>query len=241
MAHSNAVYEPSMEEIVASIRRIIENNDQDIDVSDSVNTKSQELRENADERDYISKDSKNSSNLFSEKGYLLGDSNTDNTKEVLSLSDVAARVRSEVQNNNFYGRQPASADASKIDMKPFSDDLVEHNKVNDTSLGDFIPSDSDLLATRADGSLADNIGLSNNRNDKEENMLISPDTDNRVSYSFDQLVKALRESDSHSLDQISADLLRPMLREWLDDNLPSMVEKLIREEIARIARGSTRR
>ncbi|WP_408612118.1 PopZ family protein [Candidatus Liberibacter brunswickensis] len=72
-------------------------------------------------------------------------------------------------------------------------------------------------------------------------MLISSDIGDKVSASFDQLVKALKESGSRSLDQISIDLLRPMLREWLDDNLPGIVERLVREEIERIARGPVRR
>ena len=39
-----------------------------------------------------------------------------------------------------------------------------------------------------------------------------------------------------SLEGLTRELLRPMLSEWLDANLPSMVETLVKEEIARIAR-----
>lgn len=38
-----------------------------------------------------------------------------------------------------------------------------------------------------------------------------------------------------SLEGLTRDLLRPMLAEWLDRNLPGMVEKLVKAEIARIA------
>lgn len=38
-----------------------------------------------------------------------------------------------------------------------------------------------------------------------------------------------------SLEELTRDLLRPMLAQWLDDNLPGMVERLVRDEIARIA------
>ena len=49
----------------------------------------------------------------------------------------------------------------------------------------------------------------------------------------------------HALSEpgISAELvhvmdgLRPMLKEWLDDNLPGIVERLVRAEIERVARG----
>jgi cell pole-organizing protein PopZ len=32
-------------------------------------------------------------------------------------------------------------------------------------------------------------------------------------------------------------MLRPMLKQWLDDNLPAVVERLVRAEIERVARG----
>jgi cell pole-organizing protein PopZ len=33
------------------------------------------------------------------------------------------------------------------------------------------------------------------------------------------------------------EILRPMLKTWLDDNLPGIVERLVRLEIERMARG----
>ncbi|TNE43297.1 MAG: DUF2497 domain-containing protein [Sphingomonadales bacterium] len=38
-----------------------------------------------------------------------------------------------------------------------------------------------------------------------------------------------------SLEGLTRELLRPMLAEWLDANLPGMVEKMVQAEIARIA------
>jgi cell pole-organizing protein PopZ len=38
------------------------------------------------------------------------------------------------------------------------------------------------------------------------------------------------------LQDVAQHLLRPMLKQWLDDNLPQLVEKLVREEIERVAR-----
>jgi uncharacterized protein len=38
-----------------------------------------------------------------------------------------------------------------------------------------------------------------------------------------------------SLEGLTRDLLRPMLADWLDKNLPAMVERMVQAEIARIA------
>ena len=36
---------------------------------------------------------------------------------------------------------------------------------------------------------------------------------------------------------MTREILRPMLKSWLDENLPSLVERLVRAEIQRVARG----
>ncbi len=65
----------------------------------------------------------------------------------------------------------------------------------------------------------------------------SPTDDDSVAGSFDELIRAL--SGDKPLDSMpwSRTMLRPMLKTWLDDNLPLMVERLVREEIDRVSRG----
>ena len=40
-----------------------------------------------------------------------------------------------------------------------------------------------------------------------------------------------------TVESMIRDMLRPMLKEWLDENLPSLVESMVEKEIARISRG----
>ncbi len=64
--------------------------------------------------------------------------------------------------------------------------------------------------------------------------LMSPSSGGAVSGSFDRLKRS-------ALDDVEATteaILRPLLREWLDENLPTLVERLVREEIERVARGT---
>ena len=42
------------------------------------------------------------------------------------------------------------------------------------------------------------------------------------------------------LEETAAEILRPMLRQWLDAHLPSIVERLVREEIERVSRRGGR-
>lgn len=46
--------------------------------------------------------------------------------------------------------------------------------------------------------------------------------------------------DAKTLEGLVAELLRPMLKQWLDTHLPSMVETLVREEIQRVQSGGRR-
>ena len=39
-----------------------------------------------------------------------------------------------------------------------------------------------------------------------------------------------------SLEDLAREMLRGMLKQWLDENLPGLVERLVREEIERVAR-----
>ena len=40
-----------------------------------------------------------------------------------------------------------------------------------------------------------------------------------------------------TLEDAVRETLRPMLKSWLDENLPRVVERMIEEEIERVARG----
>jgi uncharacterized protein len=68
--------------------------------------------------------------------------------------------------------------------------------------------------------------------------LISPDTAAAANSAFNQLAESLmtRAMGERSVEQMTQELLRGMLKQWLDDNLPEMVERLVREEIERVAR-----
>jgi hypothetical protein len=70
--------------------------------------------------------------------------------------------------------------------------------------------------------------------------LLSEAAGEQVARSFGALVAAIDGTERRSLDEIAQEMLRPMLQDWLDDNLPTLVERLVREEIERVARGPRR-
>lgn len=67
--------------------------------------------------------------------------------------------------------------------------------------------------------------------------LVSKQTDESVGQAFHLLAHTVLANNARTLEDLVADMLRPMLKAWLDDNLPGMVERLVRAEIERVARG----
>ena len=67
--------------------------------------------------------------------------------------------------------------------------------------------------------------------------LLSDQTSSAVQSAFGQLANTVLSSNARTLEDLVKDMLKPMLKSWLDDNLPVMVERLVRAEIERVARG----
>jgi cell pole-organizing protein PopZ len=70
-----------------------------------------------------------------------------------------------------------------------------------------------------------------------EEPLLSPQATEAAALSFGALSAGLAVRSAELADGMVRDMLRPMLKQWLDDNLPAIVERLVRDEIQRVARG----
>ena len=70
--------------------------------------------------------------------------------------------------------------------------------------------------------------------------LVSAESASSVASHFQALAASMIINDSGLLQKYAQEMLRPMLKQWLDDNLPVIVERLVRAEIERVARGGRR-
>jgi cell pole-organizing protein PopZ len=67
--------------------------------------------------------------------------------------------------------------------------------------------------------------------------LISNSTSAAVDSAFNTLAHTVLVQNARTLEDLVREMLRPLLKTWLDDNLPGMVERLVRAEIERVSRG----
>jgi cell pole-organizing protein PopZ len=70
-----------------------------------------------------------------------------------------------------------------------------------------------------------------------EDGLISAATTAAVDSAFNSLAQTVLVQNGPTLEDLVRQMLRPMLKTWLDNNLPSLVERLVRAEIERVSRG----
>ena len=73
--------------------------------------------------------------------------------------------------------------------------------------------------------------------DSAKARLISPMAGATVNQAFSMLSHTVLSANARTLEDLVKEMLRPMLKDWLDANLPGMVERLVRAEIDRIAGG----
>jgi uncharacterized protein len=73
--------------------------------------------------------------------------------------------------------------------------------------------------------------------ERSSSQLLSNATSAAVDSAFNTLAQTVLVQNARTLEDLVREMLRPMLKAWLDDNLPGMVERLVRAEIERVSRG----
>ena len=58
-----------------------------------------------------------------------------------------------------------------------------------------------------------------------------------VDSAFNTLAHTVLGNNARTLEDLVKEMLRPMLKSWLDDNLPGLVERIVKSEIERVSRG----
>ncbi|BAM89918.1 hypothetical protein S58_39290 [Bradyrhizobium oligotrophicum S58] len=67
--------------------------------------------------------------------------------------------------------------------------------------------------------------------------ILAPTTVNAVESAFNALANTVLSNNARTLEDLVKEMLRPMLKSWLDDNLPALVERIVKAEIERVSRG----
>jgi cell pole-organizing protein PopZ len=71
---------------------------------------------------------------------------------------------------------------------------------------------------------------------EQRGQLISREVKNAVHAAFSALEQSVLVNNSRTLEDLLREMLQPALKAWLEDNLPGMVERLVRGEIEQISK-----
>ena len=134
-----------------------------------------------------------------------------------------------------------------------SPDPVEVGHHLDLEGDDELAYDDSLVSKRGNGNVLDRDALLRDLDEeirdleqeksRRRNLTAAPDalfsasTDHSVTAAFNALAATRLADNSEELLGIAREMIRPLLKAWIDDNMPSMVERMIRAEIERVARG----
>ncbi|NVD41239.1 DUF2497 domain-containing protein [Ensifer sp. HO-A22] len=276
MAQLNVAREPSMDEILASIRKIIESNEPgqidfssqdhyEDDASDEIElTIDSEIEAAAfggrDESLQASKPATPSTAI--EVAVIPSEAHSNIAQPPLSLADVAARVRaaSERHTVGYMAKAPVNEEPPRnvqdspvitsrmaaVSAPPAPAGRLSVSEAQQPS-SESVVVETPVAAPKVEEPVAVAVSAGPVALVAEEPVvgksapaIISAEVGRQVAQSFDNLAQAVDLSTRRSYDEIAEEMLRPMLQEWLDDNLPTLVERLVREEIERVARGPRR-
>jgi uncharacterized protein len=137
---------------------------------------------------------------------------------------------------------PESATAAHPDsFAPRREDYQAHDRDTDAdelraSIRD-LPEEPQPIPSAPESRAGRSPALAHDPEERQSTRLISASTDASVASSFQSLATSMFLRDPDLIARTAREMLRPMLKQWLDDNLPVMVERLVRAEIERVARG----
>ena len=202
---SDTEQEPSMEEILASIRRIISDDDKEMEAAAQENEDVPELKD-----ELVEEEVEAMPEPEPEPEPVAAEVDEDDDDDILDLTDMEA---------------------------PDPEPLFEEQAYKEAEPVPIAPPVSPTPPPQPVASTPPPVNL------------VSPPQAGEASGSFEKLTDKLNEDYSElpigngavTLEGLTRELVRPMLKEWLDQHLPMTVERLVREEIERLVMQSQRR
>lgn len=210
-----------MEEILASIRRAI---DEDAGADERGTGRLETRRDNVAKED---------------------DSTRHASPDVMTLSRTAAAAEDSINTRSGHSGGVVTS------MTPRQDPMLR-GTMSEVGGPDRVPEAGHSLRPKGTGKLQEKDAMAERDIDTssrpkepdpaQADRLVSEETENAVNAAFDRLAPAMTSKGgrSQTLEDVVKEIMRPAIRKWLDDNLPTIVERMVGEEIERLARRRPR-
>lgn len=262
MAQAKQADEPSMEEILASIRRII--SDEDEQATDGATTGSAGLTTDSEsEASDVMGDSAEMSQDDLDKLFDMDDSDVGGVDEEQAADDDMAAAMAAAEEDDSPAEEEDDVLELTEDFAVAEDDDLGMDMVGNDDVAfveepveEMSPSMEDDLAgfdmpeeepepapapvAEAPAPVQASIKTKPIPDDlpdvDSESPLTSNNTGDAVHAAFDNLSNLFVGGQPQTMEELVREMLRPMLKAWLDENLPGMVETMVKKEIERVTR-----
>jgi cell pole-organizing protein PopZ len=227
MAQAAKTQEPSMEEILASIRRIIAEDDADKSVqrpaeparfeqaADTPASSVGDARDDGETHSAPSGVAPPHEPRLSPTDAPAGAPRASRSSTILDLTQSMVSPAA-------HPTEPASGSSRVLEASSRPDPFEAHDARFDGA-----------GAPESPAGVAQSAALRG----EQPGGLISSATSAAVDSAFNALAETVLVQNARTLEDLVREMLRPMLKVWLDDNLPGLVERLVRAEIERVSRG----
>ncbi len=225
-----AANEPSMDEILSSIRQIIADDDvaTENEAPPAVSKPVSEPAETAVPSFDAFTSEETSEEIGATKPDTGAQAETNEEPLALSLDQVV--------------------EGDEVPETDFKDDLPEGETEAEEDVNYGVPDDVAFVTTEGgytDSEIAGiDAGLTGSATMPDPNLsgalaehLLDSTTQAAASHAFARLGALGLGAEGQTIEGVVRELLRPMLKSWLDENLPSVVERLVEREIERVSRG----
>ncbi|WP_181706954.1 PopZ family protein [Chthonobacter rhizosphaerae] len=249
MAKANTSQEPSMEEILASIRRIISDETPPPPPPPAAPAKAAAKPEPAPET--VSEDDLDK--LFSQEDdsdepvldldpevededvlELVPDEPSSADDDPLELVEGLMPDEAELSFVDPAAKdEPAEPDTAGAEEDPFADAMVPEPEPEPVVAAAPPPPPKPAAKVRPEPAPV----IEADEPMTLDEPLVSRRTTESVNAAFGSLSHTILSNNAKTLDDLVKEMLRPMLKVWLDENLPGIVERLVRAEIERVSRG----
>ena len=158
-----------------------------------------------------------------------------------SVEEILESIKKVIARDNRAGAMEARrrrASETEADDTPEPVDAEEAEEVLELDAASMVDEPRDAFE-----DLGDRDGYSDDDDDGDGDALLGTAVRNAMRDNLATLAMLAEpgakpqivRSGETSLEGLVRDMLRPLLAEWLENNLPGMVEQMVRDEIARIA------
>jgi len=269
MADDKTDEEPSIEEILSSIRDIISDEDED-EGANTDGEKSDAAPEVSDVKEEAKPETE-AAPVKAEEPAAQNDA-PDDDDDVIDLTTLAEEesVQADVETDNVDESETVDQDTTdtveekkeeapqmdNMDDDPLAEIDLDHPMSNDLKVETIETIETDIETDDFDNETQDDgvLDIINDINVADNTMDDKPEKTNQVLVDrvaetatvgamakLAENIAISRTSEGVTLEDVVADLLRPMLKDWLDENLPTLIERLVSQELERLAEKAMRK